>query len=291
MPARSITCINEDNVSITLTDKFSPWELQTAEGLYEMNSPVNTLANTMSDGSTYQGSQVAQRNIILTLRDADENHMDNRALLYMVFKPKAKGQLRYTENDVTRIIDYYVEKAYIDAINRARAATISLICPDPYFRDQDGIVVSMADWRGQFEFEHEFTSGGEAFGYRNNEQIKTITNFNADGIGLTITLTANGSVTNPSIHHVEQQKHIYVGTNSKPFSMAAGDQLIISTHTNNKHIWKISNGATVEVNEYLSEDSDFIQLAYGDNNISYDAASGVGYLTVDIAYQYKYLGV
>lgn len=290
--ARKITCINEDNVSITLEDKFTPWELQSCEGIYEMNSAVNTLVNTMTDGSTYQGSQVSQRNIVLVLRDSPyADHRINRTLLYSVFKPKTAGTFIYTENGISRAIDYYVEKVYIDAIKRARTATISLICPDPYFRDPEDIKVIMAGWDGQFEFQHEFIDQGEELGVRNNERLKEIENYNADDIGLTITLSANGTVTNPSITHVEKQESIKIGTTANQFTMVADDKVIITTHTNNKHVYLIHNGIMTRINEYLSEDSEFIQLKNGINTFGYNAGSGVDYLSVDITFRYRYLGV
>ena len=290
--AREITCINEDGVAIVLKDRFSPWELQSCEGLYESNSPITTLSDTMSDGSVYQGSKLSQRNIVLTLRDRPTgNHMTNRSLLYTVFKPKAVGTLIYTGDKVSRVINYYVEKIYIDAVKSSRMATISLICPDPYFYDPVENVVSMGGWDPLFEFSHEFTSEGEEFGSRNQELLKQIVNTNVDDIGITVVLTASGAVVNPVIYHVEQGIHIAVGTDDKPFTLNAGEKLIITTHENNKHILLASNNVVTEVNEYLSEDSDFIQLQYGVNTFGYSATAGADYLTIEIAYRYQYLGV
>lgn len=290
--AREIICINEDNVSISLKDKFTPWELQSCEGIYESNSPVNTLSDSMTDGSVYQGSKLTQRNIILTLRDRPTgNHMANRALLYTVFKPKTAGTFIYKENGVTRYAKYYVEKLYIDAIKGSRAATISLICPDPYFYDPAEMVVSMGGWIPQFEFPHEFTEDGEEFGIRDQELLKQIVNTNADDIGITLTLMGTGAIVNPVIHHLETQTHVAVGTTAKPFTLLVGEKLIITTHDNNKHIYLLSNNTLTEINEYLSEDSSFIQLQYGLNTFGYSADAGADYLSIDIAYRYQYLGV
>ena len=290
--AREITCINEDNVQIVLRDKVTPWVLQSCEGLYEYNSPVLTLADSMTDGSIYQGSQLSQRNIILTVRDGPtSNHLNNRKLLYTVFKPKSIGTLIYKENGIRRLINYYVEKVYADSDKRSRAATISLICPDPYFYDPVEMVESMAGWVPGFEFRHEFISAGEEFGSRNQELIKKITNTNADDIGIRVSMAASGAVVNPALYHIETNTHIAVGTVSKPFTLNAGETLVITTHTGNKHIYLLSNNTYTEVNEYLSEDSDFIQLQYGDNTFGYGADSGSDYLSIEIAYRYKYLGV
>ena len=84
--ARKITCTNEDNVSVVFTDKFNPWLLESVEGIYENKNNVSTSTNTMTDGSTLQGSTVAMRNIVMTLRDRpDADHQANRSLHYRLF--------------------------------------------------------------------------------------------------------------------------------------------------------------------------------------------------------------
>ena len=103
--ARKITCINEDNVIGVFTDQFTPWLLETCEGIYEAKNSVSTSANTMTDGSTYQRSTAQMRNIIITLRDRPEaDHQENRSLLYSLFKPKSAGTFRYEENGIVPIV-------------------------------------------------------------------------------------------------------------------------------------------------------------------------------------------
>ena len=291
--ARKITCTNADNLSASFTDGFGPWLLENCEGIYEANNTINSADNTMIDGGTVLGSVMKMRNIVLTLRDRPEsNHAANRAILYSLFKPKTVGTFVYEEADLSRQIDYYVESISIDTVKRARRATISLLCPDPYFVDLMDISVFMSAWVEDFEWSHEFQSAGEAFGYRSAERLKTIINDSAtDDIGVTIEITATGTVENPSITHVEKAETIDIGTATRPFAMQIGDKLVITTHTNNKHVYLESGGTKTEVNEYLSEDSEFIQMDYGSNTFGYSADSGSGNMVISITFRYRYLGV
>ena len=293
MAARKIICTNEDGAELVLTDQFSPFLLERCEGIYEVKNEVASSKNTMTDGSTYQGSVTLMRNIVLTLRDTPgSDHRANRELLYNVFKPKSSGTFTYIEDDVIRTIDYYPESVYIDSEKRGRQATVSLLCPSPFFLAPSDISVQMAGWQANWVFPHEFVDGGEEFGTRINEKIKTIENASAaDNIGLTITIEAIGPVTNPSIYHIEQEESIVVGTAEHPLNLAAGDKVIITTGTNNKHVRLESGGVTEEINEYLSEESEFIQLTHGINTFGYGADSGDAYMTVTIAFRYQYLGV
>ena len=53
----------------------------------------------------------------------------------------------------------------------------------------------------------------------------------------------------------------------------------------------VRDGVKQEINEYLDEDSDFIQLQHGTNTIRYTADAGEDYLNVTVSYRFRYLGV
>ena len=61
--------------------------------------------------------------------------------------------------------------------------------------------------------------------------------------------------------------------------------------TNNKAVYLVRDGVKQEINEYLDEDSDFIQLQHGTNTIRYTADAGEDYLNVTVSYRFRYLGV
>lgn len=288
---RKITCKNNEGMSVTFGSAFSPYLLADCDGIYTVSNKVGISDNTMTDGATYQGTVVQKRNIVLTLKDKSDHRL-NRYQLYQLFPPDTKGTLIYSEDGVDRVIDYYVEKIDPDSIDKVRTATISLICPDPFFRATSDIELTMAGWESAFTFIHAFTADGETFGTRINERLKTIeNNSGAKGIGLTIEITANGAVSNPSITQVETGDFIKVGTTAHPLSMVNGDVLTITTETNNKKVKLTHEGTTTEINEYLDEDSEFIQLIAGKNTIGYAADSGEAYMTVKLIYREKYLGV
>ena len=293
--ARSVVCKNEDGIEVRFTDKFDPFMLEDCDGIYSIKNTVTASENTMTDGSTYQGSVTQMRNIVLTLRDHPKSdHQANRMLLYTLFKPKFPGTLVYQENDTAEkhSIEYYVESVDIDGDNRARQATVSLLCPDPFFVAQNDVTVAIAGWISCFEFDHEFLAGGEELETRSEEKLKVIENaFAADNIGMSIVIQTFGEVTNPVIYHVEQGEKIAVGTEAKPLMLSKGDKVTITTGTNNKHVYLTHEDVTTEINEYLSEESEFIQLGRGKNTIGYSAASGESYMAVEISYRYRYLGV
>lgn len=290
---RIITCTNEDGLALRFGYDYTPWLLTDVEGVYLSEANVYTSENTMIDGSTYQGTTLKMRNIVLTMIDRNKTGLKhNRQVLYDVFKPKSPGTLSYSESGETRSITYYVESVQTTSMGAQRTATVSLICPDPYFYGENDVDVLIAGWNKLFTFKHEFSAAGEELGAKSAEKLKVIANDTAaDNIGMTITITADGDVTNPSITRVESQQVIKLGTDSRPLAIGVGDEIKITTGTGNKHVYLTRDDVKTEINSYLSEDSEFIQLMRGNNTIGYAADSGAEYLRVSVKFRYKFLGV
>lgn len=292
---RTITCTNQSNISVTFGEKKdSPFIVEDADGLYSMNVDLSISDNAMMDGGTYQSGWLKTRNIVLTLRDRGaDDHIDNRQLLFSLFPQREKGTLIIADTEgpitVRRMIDYYVESVISDGTNYSRMYSVSLICPDPYFYDVAVSNVQMAAWISAFQFQHQFAAAGEEIGYRSKTKSQDIeNNVGSDAVGMTITILASGQVKNPSIARAESGERIKIGTDSKAFTMEAGDILTITTGVNNKHVYLTHEGVKTEVNQYLSADSKFITLHHGHNTIGYDADGGVDFISAEISYRMRY---
>lgn len=295
MEIRRIKCVSDEDVSITLGDEFNPFVLIDVTGLYEMDAEVNTNDNGVLDGASYVGSRIKARNIVLTIVDKT-SHGERRNFLYSLFKPKRKGTLTYYEKDgdfkEERSIEYHVESISSTSQTSARTTTISLICPDPYFSDNEDTEVSMTAWDNGFEFEHEFLEEGEEFATLIVQKMVEFYNDSSmDQLGMEIVIDVEGEVVNPRVYHLESNSYIQIGTDSNPFTLEYGDELIISTVTNNKNVYLVRDGVKTNINEYIDENSTYIQLISGTNTISYTASSGEDNMRVLIKYLNKYLGV
>lgn len=289
--SRYIVCTNQDGATATFGEDFSPFLLVDADGLYEFDVNVAKSDNTNLNGSTYYGSKAKTRNIVLTLADWGD-HKDNRASLYNLFRYDIPGTLDYIEDGDKKSIGYVVEKVYIDPEYDQRRATVSLLCPDPLFQSGTEYIVGISEWQGNFEFLHEFPEDGEELGYKNNSQTGTIENNSGiSGTGVTITIGVSGTVTNPSVYNIENSQHITLGDSNNTLTLSAGDLVTITTGRGNKHIYLTSGGTTTEINEYLTEDSEFIQLLLGTNTIGYTADSGEEYMAIEVRFHYQYAGV
>lgn len=291
---RTITCTNNNGYSMTFDNSaFSPFLLAHVDGIYGFENNLSISTNNMTDGGTFQGNTARPRAITLVIMDKPEMTNDNaqssRDILYLLFSKDNLGTLTYTENGSSREINYRVEKMTVGDAKK-RLYFIYLRCEDPFFYDINTKSRDIAATIAAFEFQHEFYQY-EEISFRSQERLARIVNDNAvGGIGLEITIVAADDVTNPAIIHVENNERIQVGSSAKPFNMIVGDMLKITTGTNDKHVYLIRDGVRTEVNQYLTEDSEFIQLNVGVNNIGYEADSGEYNLRVRVSYKLKYGG-
>lgn len=286
MMLRTIKCKNQEGAEITFTESgFNPFVLAKANGIYDVTNNVYMQDNTLLDGSTYIGSVMAKRNIVLYLKDID-NYAANRELLDNVFRRGLIGVLTVQDEDHEREIEYFVESLAVTMKKNCRLTQVSLLCPDPHFYDPNGINFRIMDIQPQLEFPHEFVEEGEEFSYVNTDMIATINNTSGDNdIGLTISITATGTVTNPSVTKIETNETLALSG----FSLSAGDTLVFTTTTGKKNVCLISGNTTTDVNQYLTDASVFFQLTSGVNHFGVDASSGKSYMRTTISCRYKYM--
>lgn len=299
---RRIICTNENNISVEFNYDFAPFFLQSVAGIYGISANVTTSENTTIDGSIYQGSTAKERNIVITAQ-MDGDYKVNRDFLYRVFKLKSTGKFTYMEDGDTKQIDYKLEDIDIGEDGIVRDIVISLICPDPYFKDPYDTEIVMASWVDGLEFPASFPEEGIEFGYRKADQVKEIENdAGADNIGIMAVIQADGTVHNPAVYHSESGEYVKL-----EMKMEGGQIIVITTGQNQKKTWLLEcvseseinekgyealiSEKGININEFLSEGSEFIQLQHGKNTITYTADEGAYYMNVSIFYRLLYLGV
>jgi len=73
--------------------------------------------------------------------------------------------------------------------------------------------------------------------------------------------------------------------------MAAGEKIVITTHTGQKRVEKELNGVLENAFNWWDDGSTFMQLDVEDNLLRYNAEENVDNLEVSIYYTPQYLGV
>lgn len=284
---KTITCRNDVGQEAIFAYDHDNCEyfLVGCDGIYSVKNIVSTSQNATTDGTTYNGEGLEQRNIVITA-NIRRNHRQNREFLSKVFKVHSEGTFIHEEEGDRREIKYRVESIEVEETGVIRLATISLICTDPYFTDAAGTIkIEMSQWYDDWEFECEIPEEGMEFGHRETDTIKQVDNESTKDVGITITLEADDKVVNPIIYNQTTNETLKLLC-----TMLPNDKITIKTIEGEITVELLRNGMIIDYNYTVDEDNDgYIQLVMGMNVIKYDADEGVEYLNVKFEYKNQYM--
>jgi len=283
---KSIKCVNSNGIAAVFTYDHDSTEyfLVSLDGVYSIRNTINTTKNATSDGSNYSGEGLEQRNIVITA-NIIRNYRENRDILSRVFKVHSEGTFYHTEEGETRKIEYRVESIDFSETGVIRPVTISLICPDPYFKDSEVTNIDMSSWEDDFEMEFELSEDGIEFGIRKKDEIKVVDNDSTTDVGIILTIIADGEVINPAILNVTTGESLKLLC-----TMLPEDKITITTEQGNINVLLTRNGTEIDYNYTVDEDNEgYIQLQSGRNYINYTAEEGTEYMNVSFKYENSYV--
>lgn len=285
---RKIICQNSYGYKLEFAYSF-PFFLESYSGIHEYSGNIATIKSAFGIGVSYIGTSINSRNIMLTIAIRDDALMQVRKTqIFNIFPLKDNGTLFYYEGDIIRKINYFVEKVTLTSKTGIIYATISLICPSPYFMDSQETIAALNNWNKCFSFKLEIPDGtGIEFGSKNESTSIEIINDTHINYGLTIVLTANGSITNPIVKNTSTNEVLKLNK-----SLTTGEKIIITTYNNNKTITYVdSQGNGKLENNTLVFGTKFLQASNGVNKFITDADSGKENLDCSISYYNYYEAV
>jgi hypothetical protein len=285
---RTLIYKNHKGDMITFTYK-PPFLLSICDGFHETVGTVNSVSSAYGVGTTWNGTSIGQRDLTIKGTITD-NIQENRLLLYDMFPLNSEGTLYYYEGDIERKITCLVEKVSIpEKKGFTRDFSISLVCPNPRFSALAATILSMATWAPAFNFpliipEKE----GIQFGIKNTTSMGTTENTTEIDYGMTIKFKANDTVKNPYLFNVTTRDIIQIEK-----TMSAGDQIIITTHIDNKNvIYKNAvTGEEENINYLIMYGSKYLQVPSGTNTFRSGADSGEDNLETTIEFLPEYEAV
>ena len=281
---RKIICENSYGYKLEFGYSF-PYFLSEYSGIHEYDGDVATVKSAFGIGVTYVGTSVNSRNISLTIAFKDNSLAQTRKnQLYNIFPLKDYGTLYYYEGDIARKIHYYVESLTITRSANILYASISLICPSPYFLDSEETIAVLQNWDKLLAFPLEILEDGIEFGKRNDSTAIEIENNTHIDYGLTITFLANATVINPGLKNTWNNEEMKLN-----YNLNTNEKIVVSTYNNEKSITFVdSNNNETDITNSLVFGTKFLQAGNGINKFVSSADSGVENLEVSIAYSNYY---
>lgn len=248
-------------------------------------STINTSSMSGYDGSTVISSQAPMKNITITLQFHPGDAEKEKLRIYSIFLEKKTGTLYYITDRIARKIECVVESVNIPPNSYPLVALISLLCPDPYFKDIDPVGKIMSTVTPLFKFPFTF-NGSFKFGERMASVIENFINDSTVDVYPIIEFKAISALTNPSIMNINTYEKMKVNV-----SLSAGEKLRIDTRIGKKSITKISGSGETNCFNCMADDFKFFKLYTGDNYLKYDADTNAAGLQTTVFWENLYGGV
>lgn len=302
---KTITVTNYLGDSLVLNlarPEESGFVVKSVTGLGPGTANINTTEVSTNDGGLYNSSRLSTRNIVITLgflwKDSIE---DVRQKSYKYFPIKKKLTLLIETDNRQAEIEGYVETNDPNIFSKEEGADISIICPNPFFYSSGADGSNTTVFYGidpMFEFPFSNESLYDALlemGSIQNQHEKVVT-YNGDAeIGVTITIHAIGEASNITIYNTGTREIMKIDTEKLSAltgsGIIAGDDIVICTVKGNKSIKLLRSGKTTNILNCLDKNTDWFQLAKGDNIFAYTAQSGSSNLQFKIDNRVIYEGV
>lgn len=247
------------------------------------------------DGGLYTGGHVPTRSINMSIIFmGDYTIEDLRHKCYKFFPIKKKVKLTFQTDTRLAYIEGYVESHDVDIFSDMETATITILCPDPFFKDfnSDTMVFLGADPRFEFPFSNEsldqplivFGDAGNKYEhhvfYKGDYDTGTIFNIEIppfDSLAGKLTIynstTMNyGDGTGKMVIDLDTVKEIASQTIAGMLDLMSGYTISISSIRGSKHLQLITQAGKKysALNAIDRQNSSWIYLVPGENVILVD---------------------
>ena len=279
---------NVKGAILELTNNEDDYQVTNVDGLNPPSSTINTTNYANTDGSSFNSSKVTNREIVITIY-INGDIEKNRLKLYTYFRDKQWCKL-YIQNGSRNVyIEGYTQTPEVSMFSQRQVFQVSVLCPNPYFKDIETIKQSISKVTKAFVFPFSINVDEPIpFSTLELEKTTTIVNESESETGLIINVEFLGSVSKLEIKNVDTGESFIVN-----YDFIKGDKLVINCNKGSKSITLTRDAVEYNLFPYKESGSTFFQLGIGDNNFSFLADEGNDDILVDIHFNYYkvYLGV
>ena len=284
----SLKIENSKGSIIELTNNEEEFQVTKIEGLNPPNATINTSIYANGDGSSFNSSRIPNREIVLTIY-INGDVEKNRLILYKYFRSKEWCKIYYKNNSRNVYIEGYVQTLEVSPFTQKQVAQISILCPNPYFKDLETIIKSISKELACFTFPFSINIDNPIeISSIQLEKITNIINESESETGLIIDIKFMGTIKKLEIRNVNNGESFIID-----YKFIKNDKLLINCNRGNKSVTLTRDAVEYNLIPFVESGSTFFQLEIGDNNFSFLADNGSNDMLVDIHFKYYkvYLGV
>lgn len=290
----SVSVVNDRGERLDLILRFpqlSGFIVANIDGLDPPKSNINMTELSSLDGSVFNSARVVNRNIVLRLIFLEHDTIEQtRHNLYrfMPIKSKVRFEVHTDERDI--YTEGYVESNQVTIFSNQEFASISILCPDPYFYSVEDNVVSYIGSVPMFEFpfENEVGTNSLEFSEAGGECVLSVENNSNFRIGFEMDIHLFGGTGDIAIENHQTDQYLVISSAAIEEVMGStlqmGDTIKLSTVSGKKSLTLNRNGEIYNILYALGRRYDWVQLAPGLNAIE---VKGNGIRNTDISLTVK----
>lgn len=197
----------------------TPYTITEFQGLNPPKATINTNITALLDGAMFNSSKLQMRsiNIAFAIESPAE---ENRLAVYTVIQSKMPLRIYYQSEQLDIFIDGYVEDLDFSYFAKKLIATVSVLCPFPYFKGAQEVINELSAIIPMFHFPIESEGGKNLlpYPYDYTTRTKNGVTYTDNGDG---TITVNGTATAYSDFALQSR----TDTNT-PFTLASGTYIL-----------------------------------------------------------------
>lgn len=299
---KKITITNYLSESIILdlrNPEQSGFFIRGVDGLGPVKATINTSQALSIDGSEYNSARLGERNVVFNLGFLENPTIEDvRHRSYRYFPLKSKVNIEVETDNRTTKTSGYVESNEPIIFSSGEATMISVICPDPYFRSVETIIVHFSSTQSLFSFpfsNESLTLKLIIFGNLQIEPQQLVTYLGDAITGVTMRIHALGAVGSFSVYNLETGQSMTIDEDIlialTGSGLVAGDDLVITTMPGRKSVLLYRGGQVINVLNALGGDSEWIVLQPGVNTFVFTAIYGDQLLEFQIEYENVHEGI
>ena len=285
-----LTITNKNNQVLDLLNNKDRFILFKVAALHGIETDISESESPYTDGSTIEQVKALPRGIELSFKlKAPVKESIN--FITNIIKSKQVVTLREEDGNKDIVIKGIVTIPPYTRMLQSCELTLSIYCGQPYWEDINYMAEVISEKIDLLYFPVEgqyFTTDGRPFGLIDTSLEKTFTNDGDVSVGMLLTLTALGTVTNPRISCSSgDQNGWYMKLN---LTLQTYDEVKINTVKGNKYI--TINGETTYNGEPILnflefKGQDWLQLEQGSNTFNVSTEDGATNSNVHFNINYK----
>lgn len=281
---------NKYGQQLKLTNNESAYQVLKIDGLTPPAASIHTNVNANAHGASFKSSKIEPRNIVLQIRPRG-NIEENRLRLYEYFATSDWCKVYFRNGSRNVVIEGYVENIEGNLFENGQSLQISILAPEPFFKDVEDSIIDISKEHSAFEFPFEIpVSESVEFSVFEQDRFTCVVNYGQADTGMIIEIENNMSdgatARCPVIRNYITGESLKINTD-----LLGGEKIIINTNVGKKSVTKISNGKEVNIINFFDLKTDWLQLRKGANYFTFDYSDNDRYFKINIRYSSNYLGV